>query len=296
MTLPSALNAMITIMMARFMLNEVPHALGLIEPQQQAISKWKEILKYCHTVEDLRKIASSTGTIYVYHGAPTAYAEAMVKSGPNVPYKVEDTARHVADLYGIPYRAFAPVAYRRYEEVTKLSASTAPVAARWAWSFPLGEVLSELNAQARMYLAAKKLSLEKGISINDAHDKLADKALEISHETGLSYSTNAAPDLLGLPNRLALDEKTGALVQIEIDANALHKVARHDAEYYLKDIDEGEATAKEALMHWNNSYIDFRLYPEDVKAMKIVVRDMKSGQQDIVEGLIKEGKLSAECG
>ncbi len=296
MTLPAALNAMITIMMARFMLNEVPHALGLIEPQQQAISKWKEILEYCHTTEDLRKIASGTGTVYVYHGAPTAFAEAMMKGGPNVPYKAEDTARHVANLYGIPYRAFARWAWRRRETVGRLSTSTAPVAARWAWSFPLGEILTEFNAQARMYLASKKLSLEKGISIVNADDELANKAIEISKETGQRYNFNLAPDLLGLPDKLAFKVKTGALVQIAVDASVLGETARHDAEFYLKDTAEGYMTSAEALMFWNHGYRNFLLDPENAKSMRIVVRDMQPGEQEIIEELIREGKLSAECG
>ncbi len=290
------LNSMLSLMMVKFLLNDMPHAVGLLDPQQQAASKWKEILKYCHTMSDLRKIASGTGRIYIYHGAPTAFADAMVKSGPNVPYRAEDTARYVADLYGISYRAFARVAYRRHDVVTRLSAATAPVAARWAWSFPLGEILTEFNAQARMYLASKKLSLERGISVDNAYDELSNRAIEIGKETGQRYSSNVVPDLLGLPDKIGTKMKTGALVQIEVDASVIGMTAQHDAKFYLKDVATGETTAAEVLMFWNHGYRDFLLEPENVKSMRVVVRDMQPGEQDIVEEMIREGKLSTRCG
>jgi len=287
-----ALNGVLTMMLAKFMLNDMPHTLELI--QSRATSRWQEILKYCHTINDIRTIASGHGDVYVYHGAPTAFAEAMIKSGPQVPYKVEDTARYVASIYSISYKAFAPWAYRRHEVREKLSTATAPVAARWAWSFPLGEVLTDLNSHARMYIAMKALSQQKRISMSDAYEQLGEEAIKISRETGQKYTTDSTPDLLGLPDKLAFKEKTGALVQIRVDASALPEFVQHDAGVTLKYLDE--EGVKGSLMHWNHNYMDMRINPEDIKSIRIVVRGMEEWEQDEIERMVKEGQISGVCG
>ncbi len=295
-----ALNGMLTIMLAKFLLNDVPHALGISVSTQSreevAISHWKQILKYCHTVDDLKKIVSGQGTIKLYHGAPTEYAELMIKQGPQVPYRIEDTARYVANLYGIPWRAFYSWAYRRSEVREKLSTSTAPVAVRWAWSFPLGEVLTDLNAHARMYLASKALSVRERMSISDAYDKLSDKAIEISRATGQQYTIDSAPTLLGLPNKLTLKSGTGALVEIVLNASVISDIASHDAGVSLREIETGEVTVEDILLSWNHSYRDYRIDPSDIISMRIVVRNLQSWEQDMIEDLIKEERLSPYCG
>ncbi len=298
-----ALNGMITIMLAKFMLNDVPHALGITtsvvpiqDRERVAAAHWNEILKYCHSVDDLKKIVSGQGTIKVYHGAPTEYAELMVKQGPQVPYNIEDTARYVASVYGISWRAFYRFAYRRHEVREKLSTATAPVAARWAWSFPLGEVLTDLNSHARMYVAFKALSVREGISLDDAYDKLDKEAVEIARATGQRYNIEAAPDILGLPDKLALKLKTGALVEIVVNASELSELSSHDASYFLEEIKTGKLPPKEALLFWNHEYRDFRLNPDNIISMRIVVRDMQPWEQDMIEGMIKEKQLSPYCG
>ena len=295
-----ALNTMITIMLAKFMLNDVPHALGIAAPvldrERVASSHWNEILKYCHTVDDLKKIASGQGTVNVYHGCPTEYAKLMISHGPRVPYKVEDTARYVANVYGIPWMAFYRWAYRRHEVREKLSTSTAPVAVRWSWSFPLGEVLSDLNAHARMYLAFKAKADREGISLSDAYDKLYNEAIEIGRATGQRCTTDSAPDILGLPDKLALSLKSGALIQITVNAKILSYIGSHDADYYLREIELGDVSVEDALLHWNHEYRDFRIDPEDIISMRIVVKDLRPWEQDMIEGMIKEKKLSPYCG
>ncbi len=293
---------MLTMLMVKFMLNDMPHALGITTSTQSrekiAISHWKEILKYCHTIDDLKKIASGQGTIKLYHGAPTEYAKIMLREGPRVPYKVEDTARYVANLYGIPWMAFYRWAHRRHEVREKLSTATAPVAARWAWSFGLGEVLTDLNAHARMYVAFKALSIRERISLDDAYDRLDKEAIEIARTTGQRYNIESAPDLLGLPDKLALKSKTGALVEITVDAGteAVSFIASHDARYYLEEIETGRLPVGEALLFWNHGYRDFRIDPSDIISMRIVVRNLQSWEQDMIEDLIKEKRLSPYCG
>ncbi len=295
------LNGMITLMFSKIMLNDVPHALGIAAPvlqdrEQIAAAHWKEVLKYCHTVDDLKKIVSGQGTIKVYHGAPTEYAELMVRFGPRVPYKVEDTARYVAGLYGIPWQAFYRWAYRRHEVREKLSTATAPVAVRWAWSFPLGEVLTDLNAHARMYLASKALSVREGIGVADAYDRLYNEAIEIGRVTGQQCTTDSAPTLLGLPNKLPPKSGTGALVEIVISSRVVSNMVSHDAKSYLEDIESGELPPREALLYWNHNYKDFRIAPDEIISMRIVVRGLQPWEQNMIEDMIKEKQLSPYCG
>lgn len=300
-----ALNSMIAIMMAKFMLNDVPHALGITAPiiptqdrEHVASTHWNEILKYCHTIDDLKRIASGQGTIKLYHGCPAEYARIMIREDPRVPYKVEDTARYVANVYGIPWMAFYRWAYRRHEVREKLSTSTAPVAARWAWSFPLGEVLTDLNAHARMYVAFKAKSVREGISLDDAYDKLYNEAVEIAKATGQRCTNESAPNILGLPDKLALRSGSGALVEIVVDAKveAVSYIGSHDAGVYLKEIESGELSVEDALLHWNHDYRDFRINPDDIISMRIVVKNLRPWEQDMIEDMVKEKRLNPYCG
>ncbi len=294
-----ALNGMVIIMFAKFLLNDVPHALGMatsIPSKQSASSRWQEILKYCHTLDDIKRIASGQGTIKVYHGAPTEFAELMVKEGPQVPYNVEDTARHVAKVYGLRWIELAPFAYRKREVRELLSTATAPVASRWAWSFPLGEVLTDLNAHARLVKTAVSMSRTTGIKLRDAMDELYDKATELAKARGERFTSESAPDIIGLPDRLALETKTGALVELVVHAGALPDYVARDAQYFLKEIKTGELTVEDALMLWNHDYRDFRISPDSIRSMRVVVRGMQRWEQDMIESLIKEGQLGASCG
>jgi len=293
-------DGMLAVLLAKFVLNDVPHALGIATPiqdrEQLSASHWREVLKYCHTLDDLKKIANGQGIIKLYHGCPTEYAEIMIKEGPQVPYKVEDTARYVAKLYGISWQAFYPWAYRRHEVVSKLSTSTAPVAIRWAWSFPLGEVLTDLNGHARMYGAMKALSIQERISLSDAYDKLYNRAIEIGRATGQQCTTDSAPDILGLPNKIELKSKTGALVEVVVDASVISDLASHDAKYYLEEIESGSLPLEEALLFWNHNYRDYKVTPDEIISMRIVVRNLQPWEQSIVERMIKEERLSPYCG
>lgn len=296
----TAFNSMMAMLMTKFLMNDVPHALGITastqDKEQVAASHWDEILKYCHTIEDLKNIVNERGIIKLYHGCPTEYAEIMIKEGPRVPYKVEDTARYVARLYGIPWMAFYRWAYRRHEVREKLSTATAPVAARWAWTFPLGEVLTDLNAHARMYVAFKALSIRERISLDDAYEKLSNEAVEIAKATGQQYNVESAPNILGLPDKLALKSGTGALIEIVVRTTVVSSMAKHDADYFIKQVEMGELPVEEALLFWNHDYRDFRIDPSDIRSMRIVVRDMQPWEQDLIEDMVKEKRLSPYCG
>lgn len=266
----------------------------LIENQREiAISRWNEILKYCHSLNDIKRIANRQGIIKLYHGCPTEFAEIMVKEGPRVPYKVEDTGRYVARVYDISWVEFRPYAYRKQEVVERLSTATAPVAARWAWSFPLGEVLTDLNSHARLFVAFKKLAKEKGVSLDDAWDELDKKAMGIAKREGLRYTIETSPDILGLPDKLALKVKTGALVELEVDARALSDLTVLSAQQELEGIDKGYWSEQEMLEYWNHQYKDIKVAPGNIKSVRIIIRDMQPWEQDIIEELAKEKRVEA---
>lgn len=269
--------------------NSSPTTLG--SKKSLALSRWNEILRYCHTIDDIKAIANRQGIIKLYHGAPTEFAEIFVREGPMVPYKVEDTARYVAKVYNVPWVEFQPWAYRVHEVVGRLSTATAPVAARWAWSFPLGEILTDLNSHMRMFIAFKKLSKEKGISLDDAYDEIDKEAVRISKEEGLKYTIESAPDILGLPDRLALEAKTGALVEIEADARALPESVSKGAQGALRSLEEGYWSEKELVASWNHQYKDIKIAPGNIRSARIIIRDMQPWEQDLLEEMMRSDEI-----
>ncbi len=222
----------------------------------------------------------------MYHGCPTEFAELMVKEGPKVPYTVEDTARYVARVYDLSWMEFRPWAFRAHEVVKRLSMATAPVACRWAWSFPLGEILTNLNAHARMFKESKKVAREQGISVDDAYELISRKAIKMARGGELRYTSESAPDILGLPDKLALRARTGALVEFEVDARALPDYAVIGAQNYLEELERGESE-RELLLDWNHSYKDFKIAPGNIKSARIIIRDMYSWEQDVIEDYLE---------
>lgn len=302
-TVQQVFNAMMTFLLARFMINDVPHAIGLLDnpsskqPSKDnpkapreivAYNRWQQIKRYLHTIDDIRRIANRQGIIKLYHGAPTEFAELLVTQGPRVPYRVEDTGRYVARVYGIPWVEFRPYAYRAHEVVEKLSTAPAAIAARWAWTFPLGEVLTDLNAHARMFVAFKEKAIREGISLDDAYDQLYEEAIQVARGTGARCTTESAPDVLGLPDKLALQKKAGALVEIGVDARALPERIVRDAVIRLGYIDKGETTEQETVLYWNHEYTDIKVAAENVRSSRIVISGMQSWEQDLVEEIIKK--------
>lgn len=298
-TLTQFVNGMIQLMLVKFMVNDIPHAAGLLtanpgNPATTPSSRLQELKKYTHTVSDMRRIAAKTGLIKLYHGAPTEFAELLVKHGPTIPYKVEDTARYVARTYGLVWLEFRPYAYRVREVVTRLSTATAPVAARWAWSFPLGEVLTDLNSHARMLVEAKKVARVKDISTEDAYEELHEQAMTLAKETGIQYNFDNAPDILGLQDKLALQQKTGALVELVVDGRALSDHAVRSASQILRDLDSGEMSEAETLALWNHQYHDIKIAPGNIKSARIVISGMERWEQDAIEDMIKQELAAAE--
>jgi len=256
--------------------------------EHAAYNRWQQIKQYLHTIDDIKRIAERRGVVKLYHGCPTEFAELFIKYGPRVPYAVEDTARYVARLYGIPWVEFREYAYRKHEVVQRLSTAPAAIACRWAWSFPLGEVLTDLNSHARMFTRFKEISRERGISLDDAYNELYEQAIQVAHNKGIQCTTESAPGILGIPDKLALKSKTGALIQIDVDARALPEYAVRSAKHCIKDIQEGYRTTDHAVLLWNHEYRDIKVAAENAKSSRIVIRDMHPWEEELVENFIKK--------
>ena len=255
--------------------------------------RWNQILQYYHRLTDITRFALGYGPVYVYHGAPTAYAKRLVAGGPQLPYSVMATARRVAQIYDINWSLFQRYAYRKNEVVKLLSTSAAPVACRWAWSFKKGEVLSDLNAHAMMIKAAENLAKTRGISISQAYDELYNRAIEIGRETGSQATSESAPYLLGLNDRIPLEEEGGSLVQIQIDVKDIEfaRSSMHDANIYLRKLAEGKTSKQEIEAMWNNSYRDLCIPASAIKSMRIVITDMEPWEADAIFAALEKGEL-----
>lgn len=248
-------------------------------PQFRGIEEFPEwelkpqITKFSHKLQDIQTIASGKGIVKFYHGAPQEFAERLVAKGPRVPYKVEDVAREVAETYGLTYKEFWRFAHRRHEVVQGLSTATAPVASRWAQHFPTGEILSDLNATARLVARAKVVK-KAGETLTDAYNRVAAEAGALAKAKGVPATSGTMADMLGLPDKYALASGKGALVEIQVDASKIPQHLRKSAQLELDSLGRGEIGLDEFLQQWNHQYKDFKLSPDDIISSKIVVRDI----------------------
>jgi len=261
----------------------------ILQPTREVVAekRWQQIKRYMHTIDEIKQIAERRGIVHLYHGCPTEFADLLVKYGPKVPYAVEDTGRYVAKVYGLTWMEFRRYVYRSHEYVSRLSTAPAAIACRWAWSFPLGEVLSDINAMARMYIRFKEIARERGISLDDAYDDLYNEAVELAKARGYYATSDSAPDILGLPDKLALKDQTGSLVQIDVDARALPKYAVHDAGLHMKHLASKEMSEQEVFLAWNHHYRDVKIAPGNVGPRRIVIRGMERWEQDMIEDIIR---------
>jgi len=259
-------------------------------PEEAARSRYNELKPYCHTINDIEAIAERRGIVKMYHGTPTEFTEMFVEYGPKVPYKAENTARYVAHLYNIPWIEFQDVVHRTHEVIERLSTAPVFVAARWAWSFPLGEILTDFNSHARMFVAAKQLSRKTGYSFDDANDSLHELAQKLAKtkKNAPRYTFESAPDILELPDRLALKSKTGAIVQLGIDARAIPDNIIHSAQSSVKYCRTGEVSLAETEAYWNVSYTDARIPINSIRSAKVIARGLKPWEEDLVEDLIRK--------
>ena len=233
-----------------------------------------EVTRLNHTLKDIERVASGSGTVKLYHGAPTEFAEALVKLRPRVPYKVEDVAREVASKYGLTYKEFYRYAHRRHEVVEGLSVSTAAVASRWGQHFPLGEVLTDLNSKARKLVRAKEISATTGKRVSNVIEDLNKEAASIAEKRGTQFTFENAADILDLPDLYKLKSGTGALVELEIETAKIPASLRHGAQFELEALKRADISEAELLDIWNYSYKDFKVQPDAIKSSRIVVRDM----------------------
>lgn len=254
--------------------------------------RWNQILKYCSSIEDIEAIAYQRGSVKLYHGAPTEFARILVAEGPRVPYKIEDVGRHVAKVYGIRWMELAPYAYRKREVVQMLSTAPATIAARWAWSFPLGEVLTDLNSHARIMVAALQVHRSTGMKYRDAVDFVMEKADSLAKQLGIVSSMENRADILGLPDKFVLEEKTGSIVEVLVNTSLIPQrlidSTRHDYEAARKYM-----TVRDTLIDWNYNYRDIKIPRGAILSSRIVVTGMKKWEQNAIEAELKAGRLPA---
>jgi len=258
--------------------------------------RFEELKRYLHTPTDIEDIAHRRGTIRLYHGCPESYADLIVKYGPRVPYNVADTAYFLAKLYDVRWIEFRRYAYRAREVVDKVSTSTAPVASRWAWTFPYGEILTDLNAHVRMLVAAKQLRDASGMKLDDAYEEVWTRAIKAAHEKGMRYSTEAAPDALSLPNKIPLPKQSGALVEFIAKSSLIPDHVAHNAQTILEYYHSGEITQQELMASWNYVYIDIKIKPDAIISSHIIIRGMQYWEEDLVEEIIRKEYVSAQEG
>ena len=247
--------------------------------KEVAVSKWNEALKYVYKKRDLERLIVGFGPIYTYHGAPEEYAEALVRSGPRVPYTVESVAKRVAVRYGLDWPEFYKYAFRAQspEKIERLSTAPILVAMRWASSFKQGEVLTALNAWARMLVEAKRIGGKRDKVI----DELFEKAR--SYAKPRTMTTDQAPDVLNLPDKFPRITTTGAIVQILTDVQSLSNSHAGDAQSTLDEMAAHPEEKEGILLRFNDSYVDMKIDPSAIKSTKIVVRGIPYGTTDVIQ-------------
>jgi hypothetical protein len=265
--------------------------------EREAISKYREIWKYSYSLSDMKRISDNKSVIRLYHGCPYIYGKSIVESGPNIPYSVFSLARRVAVAYGLNWSQFKHYAYRQHEVVSELSSAPAPVAARWAFTAPQGEVLSELNAVARMLVESNRISRIRPISVNDAYDYLVKEAQRSAAARG-SYVTNYTnPDELNLPNKFMPADSEGCIVEINIRQGALDNsnVFIHSTRSMYNAIINKEyyyGSPLRMVIDYNTTYVDVRLTKNMIISSNVVVRGLFREHYNALENLGTEHDMS----
>lgn len=216
-----------------------------------------------HTLEDITNIANKTGTVPLFHGAPANNATRMVSDGIDLPPSGSAAASNIAKTYGIPWTEWK----HRVEpgrqgsgygdEVRRLSTAPPDVAGRWASHFPQGEIYSDLNTKARLYLEAKR----RGMSVDDLED--------IVHELPGPKNFLASADKAGAPD-LMKSPGYGHIVQMNVDGRAIPRGVSGAAASQLEAVTEGEMTMAEMIDRWNRTYRDIKVHPQNVRSMSLV--------------------------
>lgn len=219
-----------------------------------------------HNLKQLRRIAGGYGKVPLYHGTTADNAARILQEGIKLPQSGEAAAMEMAKRYGIPWtewkaRVEPGMIGAGYGGATK-KLSTAPygIAERWSEHFPQGEINSQLNEKARMYLAAK----QRGVDL----DTLYDKAAAASKAAGNPPSSHYWPDAIGAPDLMKPKRPGGVIMQMVVDARDIPKYARDEAMWSLKDIPEDGL--KNVFRNWEGNYKDIKIDPRKIKRMQIV--------------------------
>ena len=223
-------------------------------------------LPFAHKIKHLRRMAGGYGKVPLYHGTTADNATKILEEGFKLPESGEAAAMAMAKRYGIPWtewkhRVEPGMVGAGYGEATrKLSMGPFGIAERWSQHFPQGEINSQLNEKARMYVEAKR----RGVDL----DALYDEAVAASKAQGLPPSSHYWPDAIGAPDLMKPTRPGGVVLQGTVDARNIPEHMRHEARYYLKDLPE--MGKKNTISQWEGNYKDFKIDPRKVKDLRVV--------------------------
>lgn len=231
-----------------------------------------QVVSPLHGVDDLERMAGrSVGDVNVYHGTTGSRAGQILKEGFKPLESGEAAAKQVADLYEIPWVEWQ----NRIEPINigsgygkapaRVSAGTYPIAARWASHFPQGELLTDLNHKARMYLGWKESGSQ--LPYDEWYENAWNmaKTLRGKQTSGLY---ERAPDLLGFPDRMPSPEG-GAILGLTVDSRSIPPYTRDIVEHMLGRIRNGRESVDDMLRSWNYNYHDIKIHPSNVKDVSL---------------------------
>ncbi|KKN08421.1 hypothetical protein LCGC14_1056900, partial [marine sediment metagenome] len=228
--------------------------------------------QFATTEADLRALESGQGTFRMYHGTPSDFADEILAGGFRQPSSGEEAIRRIAQWYDIPEDEFI-----RYgilplygEETSRISTSSAAVAARWAetGAFPRGEIFSNLNSNARLHVEIVNRLRDKGVKLTKgSYDAMYNRLFKEAEELGVGRTVNhKVADILKLPDQFPSRTSGGTLLELTIDASRVDNP--HNIALTLRE----QASAP-------GTYFDVKIPPDAIKGMRPVATT--SGQARI---------------
>lgn len=225
-------------------------------------------LPFGHNLKHLRRIAGGYGKVPLYHGTSADNAASILQQGYKLPPSGQASEMDVAKRYGIPWTEWRKnvQTWDSYGNTTqRLSTGPFDIAARWGkpGAFPQGEVLSDLNAKARLYTEAKR----RGIPYDDFYEQAyeAQKA-----NPAIPKSLYYLPDAVNAPDLMKPKRPGGVVLQNIIKGADIPKGTRTKAQLFLRWMDKNPEEAAEILRGWNLDYKDIKIEPRKIKRINVV--------------------------
>ncbi|KKM34557.1 hypothetical protein LCGC14_1565270, partial [marine sediment metagenome] len=228
--------------------------------------------QFATTEMDLRALESGQGTFRMYHGTPSDFADDILAGGFKQPPSGEEAIRRIAQWYDIPEDEFIQYGILPFygEETSRISTSSAAVAARWAetGSFPRGEIFSNLNSNARLHVEIVNRLRDKGVKLTKgSYDAMYNRLFKEAEELGVGRTVNhRVADILKLPDQFPSRTSGGTLLELTIDVSRVNNP--RDIALTLRE----QASAP-------GSYFDVKVPPDAIKGIRPIATT--SGQARI---------------